>query len=239
MGIDKNKSINEHIDRLKYLSGFKINEAKYTLIDGLDEDDNIPDDVWKSPKPVSGADSNIMEDEEEEPNPNPEPEMGGEEVPAEEPAPEMGSEEAPIEEPMTEPMTEPEMGMEEPMPEPEESVDDLQNNILKTSVSAMQKMNDQLQNLELSLNSLNQKIEGLNSEVQQVKEPTNIQKLVARKEDSHPFYMNLNDMWDGNSFQARRQMEDSHGMKKLEDGTYVADFDTLPKYNEQEIKDSF
>jgi hypothetical protein len=231
MAIEKKESMNEHVDRLKFLFGYKINEAKYTLVDNLEEDDDIPDDVFKSVQPVSGVDSNVHEDD--EPVEEPAPEMGGE-VPAEEPAMDMGGEEEVAAEPA------PEMGMEEPMPEPEQpSLEDIQNNILKTSVSAMQKMNDQLQNLEMTLGSLNQKIDGLNQEVEEVKEPTNVEKLEARKEDSHPFYMNLNDMWNGNSFQARRQVEDSHGMRKLDDGTYVADFDTLPKYNEQEIKDSF
>jgi len=145
MGIEKNKSINEHIDRLKYLSGYQINEAKYSLVDNLEEDDDIPDDVWKSPKPVSGVDSNVMEDEEDEVAAEPAAEMGAE-VPAEEPAMDMGGEEEVAAEPA------PEMGMEEPMPEPEQpSVEDIQNDIIKKSVSAMQKMNDQLQNLEMTL----------------------------------------------------------------------------------------
>lgn len=225
MGIEKNKSINEHIDRLKHLSGLKINEAKYSLVDNLEEDDAVPDDIFKA-----------VQEDDEEITTNPTPEVGAEDVPAEEPAIDMGAEE------MAAAAPEPEMGMDvgEPMPEPEQpSVNDLQNDILKSSVSAMQKMSDQLKTLETALGSLNQKMETLNSEVDQVKEPTNVEKLVARKEDSHPFYMNLNDMWDGNSFQARRQVDNSHGMRKLDDGTYVADFDTLPKYNEQEIKDSF
>jgi hypothetical protein len=232
MAIDKNKTINEHVDRLKYLSGYKINEAKYSLVDNLEEDDVVPDDVFKSPQPVSGVDSNVHEDEED----LEQPEAQADAVPAEEPAMDMGGEE--------EVAAAPEMGMEEPMaepmPEPEQpSVEDIQNDILKKSVSAMEKMNSQLANLENIYNVLNQKIDTLGGEVEQVKEPTNVEKLEARKEDSHPFYMNMNDMWNGNTFQARQQVEDSYGMRKLDDGTYVADFDKLPKYNEQEIKDSF
>lgn len=234
MAIDKNKTINEHVDRLKYLSGYKINEAKYSLVDNLEEDDVIPDDIFKSPQPVSNVDSSIFEDEEDLEQPT----ADANSVPAEEPAMDMGAEEEVAAEPT------PEMGMAEPMaepmPEPEQpSVEDIQNDILKKSVSAMEKMNNQLSNLENVFNVLNQKIDTLNSEVEEVKEPTNVEKLEARKEDSHPFYMNMNDMWNGNSFQARKQVEDSYGMRKLDDGTYVADFDKLPKYNEQEIKDSF
>lgn len=234
MAIEKKNSINEHIDRIKFVMNYTLNEAKYSLVDGIEEDDSIPDEIWtESPSPVSANDSNIMEDE---------PQMDNKGLPVDEPAPEQPAPEMGTEEMGTEEMdavADPMMGEPMPEPEPEPSVDQIQNDILKTSVSAMQKMNAELQNLESSLSTLNSKIDGLNKEVEEVKEPTNVEKLEARKEDSHPFYMNLNDMWDGNSFQARRQMEDSHGMRKLDDGTYVADFDTLPKFTEQEINDSF
>lgn len=228
MATDKKNSINEHLNRILFKSNYQINEAKYSLVDNIEEDDTIPDDIWKDPKPISKVDSNVHEDEEDD----------TEEQPAGEPMdePVMDNPEEPVDEPVA--MDEPSPEIPEPE-EPAPSINDVQNDILKTSVSAMQKMNDQLNNLEQTLNSLNLKIDGLNKEVEQVKEPTNEEKLQARKDDSHPFYMNLNDMWNGNSFQARRQVEDSYGIKKLDDGTYVADFDTLPKYSAQEIKDSF
>lgn len=209
MGIDKNKSINEYIGRLKYLSGYKLNEAKYSLVKNLEEDDDIPEEIWTSPSP-----SKIIDEDE------PTSEMGGDE---------------PVEEPVS-----PGMGSEQPMNQPQQqSVNQIQNDIIKASLSTMQKMNDQLNTLEMTISNMNQQMGSLNKEVKEVREPTNVEKLVARKQDSHPFYLNLNDMWNDNSFQARSEMEDSHGIKKLDDGTYVADFDTLPKYSEQEIKDSF
>jgi hypothetical protein len=52
-------------------------------------------------------------------------------------------------------------------------------------------------------------------------------------------YYGLNDMWKGNWFQARRDDLGEKGMKQLDDGSYVADFDELPKLTTQEIKDSF
>lgn len=230
MAIEKKNSINEHIDRIKFVTNYSINEAKYTLIDNLEEDDGVPEEIWTDPKSVSPVP--VQEDE---------PQMDNEGLPVEEPA--SVESEMDVEAPVAD-QTGVEMDasvpMEEPMPEPEQpSVDQIQNDILKTSVSAMQKMNDQLKSLENTLGSLNHKFDNLDKEVEEVREPTNVEKLVARKEDSHPFYMNLDDMWDGNSFQARREVEDSHGIKKLDDGSFVAEFDTLPKYNEQEIKDSF
>lgn len=232
MRIEKNISMNEHVDRMKYLFKYSLNEASYTLVDGIDEDDSVPEEIWSEPSsvsPVSPSNSNVMEDEE--------PQMDNEGLPVEDPAMgEFPEEEMPIEEPMGD-----EMGMEEPMPEEPAapSADEIQNDILKSSISAMQKMNDELNTLESTLGMLNSKIDGLNKEVEEVREPTNVEKLMSKKEDSHPFYYNLNDMWDGNSFQARRQVEDSEGMKQTEDGSYVADFDSLPKYTDQEVDDSF
>ena len=227
MAIEKNNPINEHINRIKFISNYQLNEAKYSLVDNLDEDDVIPDNVFKDPKPISQVDSNVHEDEEEVEDQSmdmEEPEGDDMEVT-----------------PETEPQEEEPLGAPD-MPEPEPqtpSMEDVQNNILKTSVSAMEKMNNQLNNLESVLNSLNQKIETLNTDVQEVKEPTTVEKLEARKQDSHPYYMNLNDMWNGNAFQARTQINNTDGIIKLDDGTYVADFDSLPKFTPQEIKDSF
>lgn len=237
MAIEKKPSMNETVDRMKYLFKYALNEASYKLIDGIEEDDSLPEEIWTEPSsvsPVSPNNSNVMEDDE--------PQMDNEGLPAEEPVEgefpeeEMGGEE----EMAVDPAMDSEMGMEEPMPEPEEpSANEIQNNILKSSISAMQKMNDELNTLESTLGMLNTKIDGLNAEVEEVKEPTNVEKLMSRKEDSHPFYYNLNDMWDGNSFQARREVENSEGMKKTDDGSFVADFDTLPKYTDQEVNDSF
>jgi hypothetical protein len=241
MAIERKKSMNETVDRMKYLFKYALNEASYTLIDGIEEDDNIPEEIWSEPSsvsPVSPHNSNVMEDEE--------PQMDNEGLPVEDPAmgefpeEEMGAEEEmAVEDPMG--GEEMEMSMEEPMPEEPAppSADEIQNDILKSSISAMQKMNDELNSLESTLGMLNSKIDGLNAEVEEVKEPTNVEKLMSRKEDSHPFYYNLNDMWDGNSFQARRQVENSEGMKQTDDGSYVADFDSLPKYTDQEVNDSF
>lgn len=227
MGVRRQNSIDEHIKNIKRIYGYKlIGEANYSLVDNLDEDDVIPDDIWKEPKPISKADSNIHEDDEEESAEEPMGDIEQEELPNEE-QPE-------VEEPnFDQPPTEPELGEEQP------SLEDVQNDILQHSVSAMEKMNAQLSNLELSLNNLNNQIKVLSRDVEEVREPTTVEKLEAKKEDSHPFYMNLNDMWNGNSFQARTQLNNTDGIVKLDDDTYIADFDSLPKFTSQEIKDSF
>lgn len=230
------KSLDEHINRIKYVSNYVLNEANYSLIQNMDEDDTVPEEIWSS-EPVSAADSNVHEDDEAG-----QEETGDQEQNSEIPAmPEdqiAAGEEPTAAEPIASNTTAPASIPPSPV-EPSKSSDQIQNEIIKTSVAAMQKMHQEMDRLNMSMEAINSKIEGLNKDVDAVKEPTNVEKLMARKQDSHPFYYNLNDMWKDNWFQARRTVENSNGIVQLEDGSYVADFDTLPKYTDREIKDSF
>lgn len=233
----KSKSLDEHLNRIKYVSAYVLNEAKYNLIQDMDEDDTVPEEVW-STQPVSGNDSNVHEDGD---STKKEPVAGAEQAP-ETDVPAMPEDQiATGQEPAA---TTPDLNSAvppvEPSPvEPQKSADEIQNEIIKTSVAAMQKMHQEMDKLNMSVDAINAKIGELHKDVDAVKEPTNVEKLTARKQDSHPFYYNLNDMWKDNWFQARRMEDKSSGIVELEDGSYVADFDTLPKYNDREIKDSF
>lgn len=251
MGVNDN-SLNEHVDRIKYMSNYTINEASYKLVDNIEEDDTVPEEIWSGPQPVTANDSSIIEQDDQDiaddndatqQEDDPIPNDGGEDVDSLDPASDAVDPD-PTSPVVSDDEIQQDLGAEIPDDAPaddQQSADEIQNEIIKSSVSAMQKMHTELEKLEMMNASLNDKIEQLNSDVEEVREPTNVEKLNARKDDSHPYYYNLNDMWDGNSFQARRQVqqEDSYGMKKLEDGSYVADFDTLPKFTDEEIRDSF
>lgn len=127
----------------------------------------------------------------------------------------------------------------------EETEEDIQNNILNIQVSAMKKMSDKIEELEAIVNSLNLNIVDLENEVEQVREPAPIEKLQGRWEDSYPFKYTLNDLWDGNVFQRNKDLfDDPHqtsdpNIKKNSDGTYEAQFEMMPKFNDFEIKKSF
>jgi hypothetical protein len=52
----------------------------------------------------------------------------------------------------------------------------------------------------------------------------------SQKNVSYPYYYNLNDYWKDSSFEHKAQEEDfGQGIQKLSDGTFIADFDNLPK----------
>jgi hypothetical protein len=138
--------------------------------------------------------------------------------------------------------------------EPEEpSVDEIQNEIIKHNIDAMKAIHAQFEELNNMYKSLNNKVESLNSEVEEVKEPTSGEKLMAKKYVSHPYYYNLNDVWNGNWFNEKYHTKDDDdnsvendkprnhggGITELPDGTFIADFDDLIKHSKKDVNDSF
>ncbi|GAG45221.1 unnamed protein product, partial [marine sediment metagenome] len=129
--------------------------------------------------------------------------------------------------------------MADPMAAPENQVDDLQNEIIKHNIEAMKGIADQLSNLDSTLMGLNQKMDVLSADVEEVREPTDSEKLMNKTDVSHPYYFNLNDLWQDNWFEQKRDAEKNGGVKELPDGSYVADFDDLPQKSKTDIQDSF
>ena len=119
-------------------------------------------------------------------------------------------------------------------------VDDIQNEIIKQNIEAMKAIHDQLEMLNSMSQSLDAKLETLTADVEEVREPTNVQKLMSKTNVSHPYYYNLNDYWGkDNWFNQQRESEGSKGIRELPDGTFVADFDDLPQRSKTDVQDSF
>ena len=147
------------------------------------------------------------------------------------------------------PAEEPDMSGDLPADEPvtpappaeqaENQVDDLQNEIIKHNISAMRSIHDQLAGLSKNIDAMNARMQDLNADVEEVREPTNAEKLMKQSEVSYPYYFNLNDFWQDNWFEERRNLGKEKGVRKLPDGTYVADFDDLPSASNADIEDSF
>lgn len=124
-------------------------------------------------------------------------------------------------------------------PEPANQVDDLQNEIIKHNIEAMKSIHDQLESLNATIMGLNSKVDTLNADVEEVREPTNAEKLMNKTSVSYPYYFNLNDLWQNNWFEQKRGAEMEKGIKELPDGSYVADFDDLPQKSKIDIQNSF
>ena len=234
----------EYLRKFRHRSGYIISESpKYRpLVSDGEEFDEVPvltNEVGEqedAPKPegqVPPAPSNDQPQGTQPPTPEPAFDAeAGQEPPADTPIDPMG-------EPAAGEMPVDPMGA----PEPENQVDDLQNEIIKHNIEAMKSIHDQLEGLNSTITGLNQKIEVLSDDVQEVREPTNAEKLMNKTDVSYPYYFNLNDLWSDNWFEQKRNGADGGkneaGMKELPDGTYVADFDDLPQKSKIDIQDSF
>lgn len=205
--------MDKHIEKILFKSSYKINEdVKYNRIDSsyFDDDDDF---------------SNLIGEDEEGEKDN-EDLVDDKLSQAESPE---QSEELPEEETIS-------LEDEQPEESSEKSVDLIQNEIIKSTILTMNMIHGKLKDLESNINSLNDKYEKLQADVDDVKEPTNQEKLKSRTQDSYPFYKNLNDVW-------KTERSDSiisdDGVIRLKDGTYVALFDNLGDLHSGDINKSF
>jgi len=185
-----------------------------------DEFDNLPDELYEE-----------SNEEGEEAQKGLKPDMPpAEELPPAEGAPaEQPEQVAPEDQVTPEPMAMPPVSQE-----PVADVNSLQNEIIKSNIIAMKSIHDQMESLSNFVNQINGKLDVLNTDVEEVREPTNSEKLMSKSKVSYPYYFNLNDFWSDSWFDRNNQ---DKGIKELEDGTFAANFDDLPESDD--IKDSF
>jgi len=232
MGNDKKQNLSEdHLREFRHRVNYVISETpRYRSLMGTNEEfDEVP------------MMTNEVGDQEDAKKPAPQPPV--------EPSNDQPIGDAPIpafDEPQGDlppegdlPAGEPPAAPIPPEEQMENQVDDLQNEIIKHNISAMRSIHDQLAGLSKNIDVMNTKMEELNADVEEVREPTDSEKLMNKTEVSYPYYFNLNDFWQDNWFDQQREQGNEKGIKKLPDGTYVADFDDLPLKSKTDIGDSF
>lgn len=126
----------------------------------------------------------------------------------------------------------------QPQPDLNKAKEDLQKQVMEYQLQAMRGMSQKIEQLEGLVGNLNSQLSQFSKEVEKVREPTDVEKFDGRKQDSHPYYYNLNDLWNNNTFQGRMDTMNTKGIVKTEGG-YMADFDQLPKMTDYEVKNSF
>jgi len=233
----KSQNSKEFYDRLKQNAFFvvkeheSVNESEYReIVDTEEEFDQLP----------TTNEAGELEDAEKEGSVPTEPSNDPIDAPVDPNAP--AEEPVAIEEP---PVPEFDAGGEEVDPlavgvePPVEDVDSIQNEIIKMNTLTMKSVYDKLQDLNSTTDSLNQKVDILANDVEEVKEPTDGEKMLQRKQASYPYYFGLNDMWSDNWFEQERMKEDSKGIVELPDGSYIADFDNIADTSDTDINDSF
>jgi hypothetical protein len=245
------KTLQEHVDRL--LSMSKLNESpKYKQVLGAESQFDVLPDYLKMHEAGSGDTTGNSASTPAAPAPaTPEPQgnaapaapatgsapltgaVGSGSAPAtgvtpEPPPDQIAAAPAPAVDPTMEPNPPMDMGP---------SKDELEKKVMELLLDASKNMSEKISELENMVDLLNQKLESFGAEVEQVKEPTDIEKFTNRKQDSHPYYYNLNDLWNNNTFKAR--LDDlSKGYVDTPNGI-VADFDNLPRFSPHEVKQSF
>lgn len=250
------RTLQEQIDRMKHISKYRLKEASYkaVLSDELNsgDDDILSKSIYTGVQPQTSNNSNIFDNavtEDSEPNINGAPSgattgsTSGDTMGMGDPLMDNLGDMPPAETGTTSGDT---IGMGDMSAPPIDSmgqndseVDKKQTDILALQLDVMNKLNDKVKELDTMFSNLDMKYKQLNQSVEEVKEPTNQEKLMSRKQDSHPFYYNLDDMWQDNWFQSRRDQYNEKGIVKLDNGTYIADFDNLPKLSDKEVNDSF
>lgn len=256
---DKKTNLSEeHLRKIKYRFGYKINEtARYSPLSNANEVfDELPTmkneagDQEDAPKPGGGEVPPAPS------NDQPIDMNAGGAAPIGDAPPEGGElpkkisasgQETPEENPEVNPDAmgaDPMVGgdvnpMGADMGNPQPAVDDIQNDIIKHNIEAMKSINDQLLSLDKTTQDLNVKLDALNADVEEVREPTNTEKLMSKTNVSYPYYFNLNDFWSGNWFDQKYQGEKEKGVRELPDGSFIADFDDLPQKSKQDVQNSF
>ena len=227
----------EYLRKFSHRIGYVINESPkyYPLVNDEEEFDSIPSltneagDQEDAPKPegqVPPAPSNDIPQGIKSPKPS----FADDEPQADQPITPIDNEE---------PIADPQRNIPITSPNSQNQVNDIQNEIIKHNVEAMKSIHDQLESLSTSIDTLNNKLSVLNADVEEVREPTNTEKLMNKKDVSYPYYFNLNDFWKNNWFDEKHNEATEKGMKELPDGTYVADFDDLPHQSKIDIQNSF
>jgi hypothetical protein len=119
--------------------------------------------------------------------------------------------------------------------------DDIQNELLKLQISALQKMSSKFDDIELQMNDLNSKMEKYSLEVEKVKEPNPVEKIENRWEDSYPFKYRLNDLWNGNVFQGGNDLfpKQDGAIQQQQDGSYIASYGDMNSMSDFDLKKSF
>jgi hypothetical protein len=249
MAENNDNLLNEHLEKIKYRFNYAINETpKYKSI-VEDEYDDIPTVKHATqdgqPMPNAGGGSDAYYEGGDN---NDDQLPGAPQTAPTDPVAEPSNAPAPDNAPPPDNVpidtnvdvdVSAEMPMEEPPVDLGPTVDELQNDVIKQNIEAMKEINDKLEGLDVNLQKINSEMDNLNYKVKEVEEPTNAEKLVARKDVSYPYYFNLNDVWKDNWFEQNRKDAGEKGINELPDGTYVADFDELPKPSEMDINDSF
>lgn len=138
---------------------------------------------------------------------------------------------------------EPVDSVEKSMESPENSIEIKQNNILKDITEFTKNIKDEIESLKSSFETLSASNAVLIKQVEEVREPSSEEKLLNMKNKSYPYYLGLNDAWKGAWFETKHadhtiDTTKNNPIKKMDDGSFAANYEDLPKFSKDEIEKS-
>lgn len=89
---------------------------------------------------------------------------------------------------------------------------------LKNEMSKLDNVVDSIDKISKSVEFLSQRLENLNSSVEEIKEPSDIEKLEMRAFDSYPYNKTLSKVWDNKMKSNEEQDAERMGIYKTDDG---------------------
>lgn len=167
--------------------------------------------------------------------------------PAAQPAPEPSAVPAP--EPIQDPVAQPEQAAEpiqEPVPaEPAAQEDNQMISYLKSEMQKLENVVSSLDTISRSVDSVSQRLDKLNSSmfdltkiVDEIKEPSDIEKLEMRAFDSYPYNQTLTKVWDDKLKSKEEQNMDRMGVYKSDDG-YEMEYTPQRNFNHNQSTNNF
>jgi hypothetical protein len=134
-----------------------------------------------------------------------------------------------------------------PAPEPEkedntELISFLKNEMskLETVVSSIESISSKVEELGNRMNNINNSFSNLSKAVDEIREPSDIEKLEMRSFDSYPYNKTLTDVWKDKEKSKEEQELAMQGIRKTDDG-YEMDYAPMKgmNYNKTDVNNQF
>lgn len=188
------KNIDDFKNRFKRLYEYKVHDLNMNKVESV---------------------YNMQEDEEAAPQPEPQPEVNTQPTePVNQPEVQVAPEEQPVQEPQpTEPTLQPE-------PQEDQMLSFLKSEMAKLDnvVSSLESISNNVDMVSQRLDNLNNNVTDLSKIVDEIKEPSDIEKLEMRAFDSYPYNKTLNKVWDDKMKSKEEQDMERLGIEKTDDG---------------------
>lgn len=213
----KNRAVNDIIDfksRMKKLYEYKIYDLK---LDQVEE-------VYQ-----------VQEDEQNQ-QPSPEPQKNidpPQSIQKPEPQPVQNTQPKPIQQPPVAPTPPP-----APQPQTSNNQDTSMMSFIKSELQKLEDVVSAIQNISMNVDKVSQRLDVLTKSVDEIKEPSDIEKLEMRAFDSYPYNKTLDKVWSDKMKSKEEQDMERMGVQKTENG-FEMEYIPQRNFNHNQLTNNF